>query len=503
MTTLAELALRGGRTNRERVAVTCNGQSLTFSEVDNRARRVAGAILSKGIQKGEPVAVLMDNGPYSMPTDFGLMISGINKVPLNSRLSESEHLSMLEQTGCRAIIAGSALMDRGLKLANHLDADLIPIGGDTEKDARHGPTISDADLPSVDEDDVLFTLFTSGTTGALKAAIHTQGSGAAICRNVLANLFSPEPDDAMLHAASLIHASGVFVMPFWLRGARTVIMPSFDPATYLKTLADEKITAINVVPTMLYMVMTDPAFASSDRSSVNRVIYGASPMPRNLIETAMAMWPNARFWQYYGQTEAPLCISVLRPEQHTDEHLRSCGQITVDVDVRIVDQDGKDAPAGEKGEIIVRSLTRMQGYHDAPELNAETLLEGGWIRTRDVGQLDEEGFLTLIDRTSDMIVTGGYNVYPREVEDVLAEHPAVLTACVVGAPDEQWVEAVSAVVVLNPGADTSEDDLIAHVGERLASHKKPKRVAFWDALPRTLVGKLDRKAVRQKLAESS
>ncbi|HEX7073136.1 MAG TPA: AMP-binding protein [Hyphomicrobiaceae bacterium] len=336
----------------------------------------------------------------------------------------------------------------------------------------------------------------------MKAAQHTQGSYAAICRNVLMNLLPVEHDDAMLHAASLIHASGVFVLPFWLRGARTVIMPGFEPGLFLELIARERITAVNVVPTMLQMLLDHPAFATIDVSSLRQVIYGASPMPRPVIERAIDLWGRERFWQYYGQTECPLAIAVLRPEDHEEGLLGACGKPAIDVEVRLVDESGADVAAGEPGEIAVRGPSTMAGYYNAPALNREMFLDGGWLRTRDVGQFDERGFLHLKDRTSDMIVTGGYNVYPREIEDVLATHPAVAECVVVGVADTKWVEAVTAVVALRPQAQVTEDELVDYVTGRVASYKKPRRVVFVESVPKTAVGKLNRKTVRDMLAQS-
>ena len=351
---------------------------------------------------------------------------------------------------------------------------------------------------AVAPDDVILTLFTSGTTGTLKAAQHTQASYAGVCKNVLLNMLNVQRDDAMLHAASLIHASGVFVLPFWLRGARTVIMPGFDPDAFLSLIEKERITAVNMVPTMLQMLLGHPRFESTDVSHLRQVIYGASPMPRPVIQQAMQLWGREKFWQYYGQTECPLTIAVLRPEDHQDELLGACGRPSLDVEIRLVDEAGQDVPAGEPGEIAVRAPSMMAGYHNAPALNQEMFMEGGWLRTRDVAAFDERGYLHLKDRTSDMIITGGYNVYPREVEDVLVAHPAVAECAVIGVQDAKWVEAVTAVVALKPDQSVDEDTLIAFVTEQVASYKKPRRVIFTDAIPKTAVGKLNRKALRDQ-----
>jgi fatty-acyl-CoA synthase len=225
-------------------------------------------------------------------------------------------------------------------------------------------------------------------------------------------------------------------------------------------------------------------------------------MPRPVIERAMAAWGREKFWQYYGQTELPLCIAVLRPEDHIGDRLSACGQIAADIDLRLVDENGHDVTPGEPGEIVVRGPSATAGYFNAPDLTAQTYRDG-WIHTRDVGVLDSNGFLFLKDRTSDMIISGGYNVYPREVEDALLTHPAVREAVVVGTPDPRWVEAVTAVVVLADGVigdDRLRAELTAHVAARIASYKKPRTIVFRDAVPRTAVGKLDRKRLRADLA---
>jgi acyl-CoA synthetase (AMP-forming)/AMP-acid ligase II len=249
---------------------------------------------------------------------------------------------------------------------------------------------------------------------------------------------------------------------------------------------------------MLQMLVEHPDFEAADVQTLRYVIYGASPMPRPVIKRAMATWGQHRFWQYYGQTEAPLCLAVLRPEDHCGDRLGACGQPGLDIEVRLVDELGHPVPAGSPGEICVRGAIAVSGYRDAPELNAQTFLPDGWMRTRDIGIFDEEGFLYLKDRTSDMIISGGYNVYPNEVENALMSHPAVLECAVIGLPHDKWVEAVTAAVVLRPGQSASESDLIAHVAGQLASYKKPHRVLFIDEIPKTAVGKLNRKQLRER-----
>lgn len=505
MTTYLELIQRGGKHYPDRVAIVFEQQSMTFREVDHLSSQLANALRSAGVQHRDRVALLLNNGLYSVPVDFACVKAGINRVPLNSRLSVNEHVKMLQETGATRLVFGADLKEHAIALSAAMpQLECLGLGASLEngRDLLADAATESIEAPAipVEKDDVILTLFTSGTTGTLKAAQHTQASYAGVCRNVLTNLINVGHDDAMLHAASLIHASGVFVLPFWLRGARTVIMSSFDPAEYLRLIASEKITSVNLVPTMLQMLMGHPDFEKTDVSSLRQLIYGASPMPRPVIKRAMEAWGREKFWQYYGQTECPLTITVLRPEDHEDDLLGSCGKPSVDVDIRLVDESGNDVPVGEPGEILVKGPSMMAGYYNAPELNAEMFTEDGWLRTRDVAVFDERGFLHIKDRTSDMIITGGYNVYPREVEDVLMQHPAVAECSVVGIKDEKWVEAVTAAVALKPGETVDEQALIDFVADKVASYKKPQRIVFMDNVPKTAVGKLNRKALRDLLA---
>lgn len=504
--TYLELVERGARQNADRIAIVFGDEEHTFRQVNARANQFAHAFATLGAPPHTRVALLVNNGLLSVPLDFGCVKAGINRVPLNSRLSTQEHARMLQDSQCSTLIFGPDLTERAQELSAALP-ELRCFGLGVEI-ARDGDFLAIADRQSneapqiaVLSDDIVLTLYTSGTTGVLKAAQHTQTSYAGICRNILLNLFPVEPNDSMLHSASLIHASGTFVLPFWLRGAKTVILPGFAPAAFLEAIERYRVTAINLVPTMLQMLLESPDLDRRDLSSLERIIYGASPMPRAVINRAIAKFGQNRFWQYYGQTEAPLCLTVLRPEDHQGELLGACGRPALDVEIRLVDEHGKDAPDGGPGEIVVRGPMTVAGYFNAPALTSETFVADGWVHTRDVGVFDEHGFLHLRDRTSDMIISGGYNVYPREVEDALLTHPAVLECAVVGAPDEKWVEAVTAFVALRPDQAVQESELITFVASKLASYKKPHRIFFTQDIPKTAVGKLDRKVLRARLRQ--
>lgn len=504
--TYLELISRGARQHGPRTAIVFGAASMTFSEVDALSSQMANALQQSGLVQGTRLALLLNNGLFSVPLDFACVKAGLNRVPLNARLSLDEHVRMLQETGCTHLVFGEGLAERAAQLRQAL-AGLVCLGLGAELDGatdlRALAARQPAQAPQIQvlPDDVVLTLFTSGTTGSLKAAQHTQASYAAVCRNVLLNLLPVTPDDAMLHAASMIHASGVFVLPCWLRGARTVILPGFEPAAFLQTLQSQRVTAINLVPTMLQMLLEHPDCSETDVSALRYVIYGASPMPRKVLERAMALWGSHRFWQYYGQTEVPLCLTVLRPEDHASPDLAtSCGQPCVDVELRLLDDAGQEVAVGTPGEITVRGPSAVAGYYESPNLTAETFTPDGWVRTRDMGVMDARGFIHLKDRKSDMIISGGYNVYPQEVENALMTHAAVRECAVVGMPDDKWVEVVTAAVALHPGMQVSEQALIAHVAAQLASYKKPQRLVFVAEIPKTAVGKLNRKQVRLQLA---
>ena len=501
---VTELIRRGALHFGDRTAILFGDDSLSFRQVDRLSNRVAHFLgQGLGLAKGSPIALLLDNGLHSVPCDFACSKAGLRRTALNGRLSLDEHVRMIETVGAATLIYGPSQAERAAALKARLPhLDVHGLG-----DREAGPDLlaaaeraSDAD-PALqhDPDDVLLVLFTSGTSGTLKAAQHSQSTYGAMVHNVLANLIDPGPGDVMLHAASMIHASGCFVLPYWIRGAAAAILPGFSPAAYVEAIERWRPSALNLVPTMLQMLFQLPGIEQADFGSVKTICYGASPMPRPALERGLDLWGPV-FVQYYGQTEAPIAITTLSKEDHVGasaERLLSCGRPSVECEIRLVDEAGGDVPPGEAGEIVLRAPFAMKGYAD-PAI--EAFLPGRWLRTRDIGRFDDEGYLTLIDRTSDMIVTGGYNVYPREVEDVLCDHPAVSQVAVVGLPDDIWGEAVTAFAVLRDGARGDGDDeaaLIAFARERLAAYKAPKSVRFVPSIPLSAVGKPLRRALRE------
>ncbi|MGB3696332.1 MAG: AMP-binding protein [Gordonia sp. (in: high G+C Gram-positive bacteria)] len=493
---------RGALAHADRPAVYFGDDVLTFREVNDRANLISHRLIEAGVSKGTHVALLVNNGLDSVPMEFAAIKTGLVRVPLNARLSLDEHAAMIVGSHATVVVADASLIDRAVAL-RELNPELTVLGLRTAAPggdllAATDETVGEPDVDLRPEDPTLM-LYTSGTTGTLKAVIHTQGSYGAICANILANLLDPQPDSVMVHAASLIHASGTFVLPYWIRGGASAILPGFDPAGFAEAIGRYRATEINLVPTMFAMLLNAGVLDDADLSSLRKVIYGASPMPKPVLERSIEAF-GPILAQYYGQTEAPLVIAALDEHAHAHRSLwGACGLPSCDVEIKLLDENGIEVPAGEIGEITLRAPFQMAGYFESAELNAATFTDDGWIRTRDLARFDDRGYLFLVDRTSDMIITGGYNVYPREVEDALSSHPAVAECAVVGAPDDQWVEAVTAFVTTVPGSEVGERELIDHVRARIAAHKAPKSVRFVESIPKSAVGKLLRRALREPL----
>lgn len=500
---MTELVRRGAVYFGSKIAIMYGDDKLTFEQVDRLSNQIASAFIGPlDLPVGQRVGLLLNNSVFTIPVDFGFAKARLSRVPLNSRLSAAEQQHMLQSAGVGILLHGLDLVDRAHELAQLMPGlRTISIGNASDPNDLLTLARQQSDAPPArqpEADDIVVTIFTSGTTGTLKAVEHTQASWAGMTMNILAN-HDVRENDVMLHAASMIHASGCFILPYWIRGGTAAVLPGFTPASYVDAIERWKPTALNLVPTMLGMLLDHPGIAEADFSSVRSVIYGASPMPRPTIDRALKLW-GPRFLQYYGQTEAPVFITLLTKEDHVgpgaDQRLSACGRPSIDCEIKLVDEDSHDVAQGEAGEIALRSPFMMRGYFNADDLNAQMFLPGGWIRTRDVGRFDEDGYLYLVDRTSDMIVTGGYNVYPREVEDALAAHPAVREVVVVGIPDDKWGEAVAAFVALRAGQQADEAALIAFARTRVATYKVPKSVHFIDEVPKSPVGKLLRRAVR-------
>jgi fatty-acyl-CoA synthase len=353
----------------------------------------------------------------------------------------------------------------------------------------------------VGPDDLAAIFYTGGTTGRPKGVAHSN-------RTLLAALLSEALEmglgerEVFAHVAPMTHAGGAFALPVWWGGGTNLVLGGFDPDQLLDAIERERVTSTLMVPTMIYVLLDHPKTAGTDTSSLRTVIYGAAPMGRERLVQALEQFGPV-FCQRYGQTEAPNQLTVLTKADHADaiesgdhERLSSCGHPVRIAEVRLVDDEMRDVEPGQPGEIVARGPHVMLGYWNRPEETAATIRDG-WLCTGDVARADERGYLYIVDRKKDMIITGGFNVYPKEVEQSLFSHPAVRDACVIGIPDDKWGESVKAIVVVEDGADVGEAELIAWVKDLKGSVVAPKSVDFVDAIPLTAVGKHDKPTLRK------
>lgn len=464
-------------------AITCGPRTLSFVEFDEATDRLGNALLARGLRPGDRVAVLLPNGVEGLLAYYALAKSGLVRVSLNTRDTPEDHEYRVRDSGSRALISagsasGAAELNIGLDDLDQMTADGASTPCDVPRDAEAPYRLG----------------YTGGTTGASKAVVLSQRSEHAEITNYLLDLV---PDigrgDVMLHAAPVTHASGSFFLPHLVRGAHNVVIPSFTPGTYLEELERREPATTFLVPTMLAMVLDDPSIADVRIPRLRNLCYGASPIAPSTVDRAQEVFGKV-LTQTYGQSEAPMTITLLRPDEH--DRIGSAGRPYSMVEVRVVDSDDNAVPAGTSGEVVARGQILMSGYWQRPDETAATL-RGGWLHTGDVGQFDDDGFLYLLDRINDVIISGGFNVYPREVEECLVAHPAVREAAVVGVPDERWGEVVQAVV--STREPVAAEDLMEWARDKLAGYKRPRAVVFRDDLPKSSAGKILRRTAREQL----
>lgn len=466
-------------------ALSCEDRTLSFLEFDQATDRLGNALLDSGLRPGDRVGVLLPNGIEGLLVYYALAKSGLVRVPLNIRETPPEWAFKVADSSCRGLVHAGSPVD---------GPDLVASFGPEwlESTAWSGPS-SPCEVPRSVEAPYRLG-YTGGTTGRPKGVVLTMRSEHAELAHFLIDLLPDiRPGDVMLHAAPVIHASGAFVLPHLVRGAHNVIMRQFDPSTYLEELQRSGATASFLVPTMIALVVDDPSAADLSVPRLRRLCWGASPMAPTVTRRAELVFGKV-LAQTYGQAEAPMAITVLQPHEH--DRVGSAGRPYTLVEVRVVDDEDRELPAGETGEVVTRGQHVMSGYWNRPEETRATL-RGGWLHTGDIGRFDDEGYLYLVDRRHDVIISAGSNVYPREIEEALSAHPAVLEAAVVGLPDERWGELVHAVVSLRAGAQVGEQELLDFAAGRVAGFKRPRSLAIWPALPKSPAGKILRRDVRE------
>jgi fatty-acyl-CoA synthase len=487
----------------DKPAVYLGDQVLTAAEVADEISRYVQALESKGLGRGSPAAVLALNRPEVLFNMGASMLVGSRTTPLHPLGSLDDHAYVLEDAGVETLVFDPQFFgERAAELATRVPGlkNLLALGPSDVGDdyIALASTFEPRPLaaPRADGTDIPGLAYTGGTTGKPKGVMGSYRSGAAMSQIMLTEWEWPR-EPRFLMCTPLSHAGAAFFIPVLLLGGSLVVVPYFEPGLVLETIERERITATMVVPTMLYMLMDHPDFATRDLSSLETVYYGAAAMsPTRLAEAIDKLGPI--FFQYYGQAEAPMTVCVLRKDEHDvtrPERLATCGRPVPWVHVALLDDSGNEVPRGEAGEICVRGPLVMQGYWNKPEQTAEALA-GGWLHTGDIAREDDEGYYTIVDRKKDMIVSGGFNVFPREVEDVISSHPSVAAVAVIGVPDDRWGEAVKAVVVPRPGAEIVADELIDLVKEAKGSVHAPKSVDVAESIPLSPLGKPDKKALR-------
>jgi fatty-acyl-CoA synthase len=478
------------------------GPMLTVGEVRDATSQFMQALQSLGVSQGTRVATLSSNRPEVMHVAHSIQLLAAIAVPMHPLAALPDHLHILLDAKVDVLVfdatrfgeraAELAQRAPGLKLIafgpSPLAEDLCQVVG------RFTPTTLLA--PKVEGSTVSRYSYSGGTTGKPKAIEGTQRSALATMQIMLAEWEWPA-SPRVLSATPLSHAGSGMIMPTLLKQGTILIQPGFDPLAVLQAIQEYRINCMMLVPTMIYALLNHPHFDKFDLSSLETVFYGASAIsPARLKEAIERIGPV--FFQFYGQAEAPMTLTVLRKSEHDVndmQRLASCGRPVPEVRIELLDRELRPVPDGEPGEICVQAPLVMDGYRNNPELTAEAL-RGGWLHTGDVAVRDPGGYLRIVDRTKDMIVSGGFNIYPREIEDVIAEHPAVLQVAVIGVPHSKWGEAVKALVVMRAGSSVSVEELVALVTQRKGSYQAPKVVEFITAIPLTPLGKPDKKALR-------
>ena len=509
MYTLADLPRHGAALHGPRPAVVFEGTTLTYAQLNERVNRAAHGLLALGLQPGERIAILADNSCRYLEVYLAAAKVGVSVTPLNTRLSDEELDFIVRDSEAVAVVAGDGYEERAGALLSGAPAAQLGLALDNafEGFVSYEAAVADASGEEPDPErfkvaggDVAVLMYTGGTTGTPKGVMlsHRNVMTAAIATCLQAELTK---DDATCFVLPIFHVSWWPIISLLLVGGKVVIVRRPDLVEMLRLIQEERCTHLNLVPTLYAALINQAPIGEYDLSSLRLLTYAGSPFPLEVLKQAISVF-GPRFVQGYGATEtAGGPITMLAAEDHHLEGpdtalLGSAGKAAICSEVKVVDEHDQPVGLGEIGEVCVRGEHVMLGYWRNPELTSRAL-RGGWYHTGDLGYLDGRGYLFLTDRKSDMIITGGENVYPSEVENVLYTHPAVLECSVVATPDDRWVEIVQAVVVLRDGAQVTAEEIIEHCHGSLAGYKCPKKVTFVPALPKTAIGKISRKTIKE------
>ena len=503
---IGTLVTRAARRFGDRVAVEGPGADRTFAELGDRVARIANGLLAQGLRPGDRVLDLQRNSTTYLETDLAIRAAGLVRAALNYRLHPSDWERIAADSGARGLVYDPAFEEQTTALRD--DIEVVVCTGD-------GPGLSlkklidDAPsgrIPACGPDALCGLHYSSGTTGHPKGAQRTHRNWMASVVNMTQDVLGGPPgaDDCYVHAGPITHTSGLFVLPFLVAGARQIIQPAWDPEEFVAAVQDRGATHTAIVPTMVARLLASGADRDTLRG-LKMLGYAGAPMPPEQMRQAHErLTPN--LVQYYGLVEAIPPVTVLDAADHArglageSDLLTSAGRPALGVEIAIVDEEGREVPPGETGEVVTRGDHVMAGYFIAEQrTDLSKSVVDGWLHTGDLGRLDASGRLYLIDRKGDMIISGGYNIYPREVEDVIAEVPGVAEVAVLGVEDADWGQRVTALYTVRDGATVSDEQVMAHCRARLASYKKPKDLRRVDAFPLNATGKIAKKVLREQL----
>ena len=507
--TYADIICRNALLYPHREAFIYGSERITFTEFNARVNRLIHALNSLGVKKGDGIGVLSWNCLEYTDVYGAAMKGGFIISPLNPRLQADELDHLINYSEVNTLFVGPEFVEVANLLRPRLShvKNIISLEGAASGMTPHRELLKNFSKEEpdvqVEEDDPAFIFYTSGTTGVPRGGLYDHRR-ALSDNKTFAIAAGLQPEDKQVMIMPLFHIGGSKIFwSYFCVGGSNVILKSFDPEVTLKTIQEERATDIHIVPTHLAAIFSLPNYEKYNLKSLKRMLYAASPMPFELLKKGLEKW-GPIFIQAYGLTETGPNLCYLRKEDHQvldrppeeQKVLLSCGQPYLGVHVRIVNDKGEDVEAGEVGEIIVQGNTMLE-FWKRPEDTRE-IVRDGWLHTGDMGRYDERGFVYIVDRKKDMIVSGGENIFPREVEEILYQHPAIREGTIIGIPDPYWVERVHAVVVLKEGAILTSDELIDFCKKRIARYKAPKSVEFVESLPKTSSGKILKRELREK-----
>ncbi|MEA3222458.1 MAG: long-chain fatty acid--CoA ligase [Thermodesulfobacteriota bacterium] len=492
------------------IALIYKDKRFSYEEFDLRTNRLAQGLLSIGLQKGDPIAIQSWNRSEIVETEVACYKAGFVRVPMNARLSLAEATHVLNNAEAKTVIVDPQHLEpllankEQLKTLDHF----ICLEETPTKEITYELLLAESKeeppLIEVEPSDVAVLSYSSGTTGRLKAIVQTFGNRMAMIRKAfMIPDIKIECGDIFAHVGPITHSSGMLLMPVMFSGGCNLILSRFDVEMLLETIQRERVNYILLVPAMINMILSHPKAGDYDLSSLKGVFYGAAPMSTTRIQQAIEFF-GPILVQGYGMSETTSFTTILTAKDHLDalqnnagSRLASCGRPIFESEVKVVDENGQEVSHGQIGEVIIRGPDVMKGYFKEPELTKKTI-KNGWIHSGDMAKADQDGYIYIVDRKSDTIISGGFNVYPTEVEQILYSHPSVYEACIIGVPDDKWGEAVKAVVTLKQGCKATEEELIEHCKRFLAGYKKPQSVDFVNELPKNPNGKIARRLVREK-----